>query len=350
MAKVESSIWGKAPDGQDIILYRMTNANSAYVELSSIGAGIVSVVVPDRDGKIADVTLGYPDPLSYFGDGPCAGKTPGRFAGRIGGACFTLDGKEYELPVNNGPNSLHGGPEGFANKVWQSRESEGGVEFMLISPDGDSGYPGKLKVVVRYEWTDTNELLITYQAQTDAPTVINLTNHAYWNLKGEGEGDIHDHVLTLNCSEWLPTDEVMIPTGEAAPVAGTPMDFLNPKEIGRDIAKKFEALMIGRGYDNVWLVDGAQEGQLSQAAELYSPQSGRVLKIFSTQPAVVVYTGNFLSGCPEGKNGHVYENRSGVALECQHFPDSPNKIGFPTTVLRPGEEYQHAIIYAFSNR
>lgn len=348
---VTSKNWGKCPaTGAEITLYRITNAHGAYVELSNVGAGIVSVVVPDRDGKMDDVTIGYPVAESYFGDGPCSGKTPGRYANRIAKGTFTLDGKEYHLPINNGPNALHGGPEGFCNQVWDSREFEGGVEFCLVDEDGHMGYPGTVKVIVRYEWTDANELMIAYHAETDAPTVINLTNHAYWNLNGEGNGDILGHEMTINAAEYLPTDDTQIPLGDAETVSGTPMDFVNPKKIGRDINADFLPLKIGKGYDHCWVIDDYCEGELAFAASLYAPESGRELKVYTTQPGIQVYTGNWLSGCPEGKNGHVYTDYCAVALECQHYPDCPNKEDYPSTRLNPGEEFNQLIVYAFSNR
>ena len=233
--KLTKEIWGKTACGKEIYLYTLKNESGAYVQLSDVGAGIVAVVVPDKDGNLADVTLGYPDPMSYFGDGPCAGKIPGRYANRIALGKFSLDGKEYELPVNNGPNHLHGGPDGFQNHVWESRENEGGVEFLYYSEDGEMGYPGALKAVARYEWTEENELRLTLTAESDAPTVVNLTNHAYFNLNGEGNGDILGHVLRLNASEYLPTSDSLIPLGESEPVAGTPMDFVNEKVIGAEI-------------------------------------------------------------------------------------------------------------------
>lgn len=346
--KITKTLWATAKDGAQILKYRMTNSAGAYVELGSIGAAILSIVVPDRDGKMADVVIGYEDPLSYIGDGPCCGKTPGRFANRIAKGRFTLDGKNYSLPINNGPNHLHGGPDGFMNKVWDSRIEGDSVEFMYFSEDGESGYPGNLKSVVRYEWGDDNALKITYTAQTDAPTVVNLTNHAYFNLAGKGK--ILDHELLLNASEYLPTDKDLIPLGESEPVAGTPMDFTNAKPLGRDIKADFPALNYGKGYDNCFLIDGYEPGQLQTAAELHDPESGRVLEVISTQPAVQVYTGNWLDGCPKGKGGVEYHEYDAVAIECQHLPDSPNKPDYPSTELRPGETYQEAIIYSFSVR
>ena len=327
--------------------YTLTNAKGASVTLSEIGAGIVSIIVPDKDGKLADVVLGYEKPESYFGDGPFLGKVPGRFANRIALGKFTLNGKEYNLPVNCGPNHLHGGPEGFSNKVWDSRIVGDAVEFMYFSEDGEQGYPGNLKVVAHYEWSEDNELKLSFTGECDADTFINLTNHVYFNLNGEGNGNILGHILKLNCSEYLPTDDTQIPLGDSAPVAGTPMDFVNPKPIGRDIRADFEPLKIGSGYDHCWVIDGAEPGQLQACAKLWSEESGRLVEIFTTQPGLQVYTGNWLAGCPVGKNGHIYQNNDGVALECQHFPDSPNKPEYPTTLLRPGEVYEEAIIFAF---
>ena len=325
--EVRKELWGKTPCGKEMYLYTLTNSKGAYVQLGSVGASIVSVVVPDKDGNLADVSLGYADPMSYFGDGPCMGKTPGRYANRVAVGKFTLDEKEYTLPVNCGPNHLHGGPEGFQNKVWESRETEGGVEFMYYSEDGEQGYPGAVKTVLRYEWTEDCELRMTFTAESDAATVINLTNHAYFNLNGEGNGNILGHTLRMNCSEYLPTDDTQIPLGESAPVAGTPMDFVNEKPLGQDIK--------------------AEPGQIQFCGELYAPESGRTLNIYTTQPGVQVYTGNWLTGCPAGKNGHTYNDYDGVAIECQNYPDGPNKPEYPNCVLRPGEVYEQAIIYAF---
>lgn len=347
--EITKEVWAVA-QGKEILRYTIKNQSGASVVLGSLGAGIVEVNVPDRNGVIADVVLGYPKAESYFGDGPCSGKIPGRFANRICKGLVTIDGKEYSLPVNNGPNHLHGGPDGFQNKVWESRIDGNAVEFMYYSEDGEMGYPGNMKVVVRYEWTEDNQLFLTMNAVCDAQTIINLTNHVYFNLNGEGNGNILGHEMTLNCAEYLPTDGTQIPLGDSEPVAGTPMDFVQPKAIGRDINKDFEPLKIGKGYDHCWVIDGYTPGQLQDAAELYAPESGRVLKVSTTQPGIQVYTGNWLSGCPEGKNGHTYNDYDGVALECQHFPDSPNKPEYPSTTLRPGETYSEAIIFAFTTK
>lgn len=344
--KITQQNWGKSPCGKDIILYTISNSAGASVQLCSVGAAIVSVNVPDKEGRIGNVALGYTKGEDYFADGPCSGKIPGRFANRIAGGKFTLDGVEYTLPINNGPNHLHGGPKGFQNHVWESRINGEAVEFMYFSEDGEAGYPGNLKVVAHYEWSEENELKLSMTAECDAPTVINLTNHVYFNL--DCEGNIKEHLLRLNASEYLPTDPTLIPLGESEAVAGTPMDFVNEKPIGRDLNADFPALKYGKGYDNCYVIDGYMEGQLTECAELRSEKSGRKLKIYTTQPGVQVYTGNYLSGCPLGADGKVYNDYDAVAIECCHYPDSPNKADYPTTVLREGELFSEAIIWAFS--
>ena len=343
---VKRKIWSRTADGKAVYRYTIVNSSGASVVLTNIGAGIVSINVPDRDGRLADVVLGYGKAENYFYDGPCFGKCPGRYANRIAKGRFTLDGTTRELPVNNGPNHLHGGPEGFQNKVWESRRKNGAVEFRYTSEDGEMGYPGRLTVTAHYAWSEDNVLTLTFSARTDAPTVVNLTNHAYFNL--DGKGSVLRHLLQLNASEYLPTDETLIPTGEAEPVAGTPMDFLNPKRIGRDIRKDFPALEYGKGYDACWLIDGYMPGQLQLAAVLKGPGSGRVLRVHTTQPGVQIYTGNWLEGCPKGKRGRIYHDYYGVAIECQHYPDSPNRPDFPPTELRPGKTFHEAIVFAFS--
>jgi aldose 1-epimerase len=345
---INRKLWGRTPDGKPIYKYTLTNASGASVVLGSIGAAIVSVNVPDKDGKLGDVALGYGKAESYFGDGPYLGKVPGRFANRIAKGKFTLDGKAYSVPVNCGPNHLHGGPDGFSNQVWESRKRKGGVEFKYVSADGEMGFPGQVVVVARYEWSEENELRLTFSAKSDRRTVINLTNHAYFNLNCGGS--ILRQYLKLNCSEYLPTDPTLIPLGDPEPVAGTPMDFLNGKTLGRDIKKDFPALNYGKGYDACFVIDGYRKGQLNEAAELWSKTTGRTLKIFTTQPGLQVYTGNWLAGCPQGKRGRIYHDYDGVALECQHFPDSPNRPEYPSTVLAPGKNYHEAIIFAFGVR
>lgn len=332
----------------EITLHRLTNASGAYVDLCNIGAGVASVVVPDRRGCLTDVALGYKHLPDYIGDGACFGKTPGRFANRIAGGRLTIDGTTFRLAVNNGPNHLHGGPEGFANRLWNATTEGDSVVFERISPDGEENYPGNLTARVTYTWDDTCTLRIAYAATTDAATVVNLTNHSYWNLSGESAGSVLGHRLRIFAKEWLPTDPTLIPTGESARVEGTPMDFTAAKPIGRDIGVDFPALEYGKGYDNCWIVDGRRTGQTVPVAELYDPQSGRMLRIASDQPGVQVYTGNWLEGSPEGKGGRSYHDYDGVAIECQGFPDAPNHPDFPSALLRPGETYRRRIEFRFS--
>lgn len=340
----------KAPFGE-ITLYTIVNQSGASVTLSSLGAGIVSVKVPDKDGKIENVVLGYTNPSDYMADGPCAGKTPGRYANRIAKGQLPVDGKEYSLAINNGPNALHGGPTGFQNHIWDSNtEGDNKVIFTLESPDGDEGYPGNLKATVTYEWTEEDELIIEYKAVTDATTVVNLTNHAYFNLAGENSGTVLDHELMLACSKWLPTDATQIPTGEIAPVEGTPMDFTQFKTIGRDINADFEALKIGKGYDHCFVVDEWIPGRLSPVAVLRDNKSGRSLKVLSTQPGAQIYTGNWFGGeTPLNPEGRPYQDYEGVAIECQHFPDSPHHPNFPSTLLKPGETFTQKTVFAFKS-
>ncbi len=312
--------------------------------LTERGAGIVSIVVPDRNGVMGDVVLGYRDEESYLADGPCAGKIPGRFANRIDGGRFTLDGKEYQLVKNHPDYQLHGGPDGFSNRLWKASQiSDTEVVLTLDSPDGDQGYPGNMHVEATYTWGEDNSLTLSIKATTDAPTILNLTNHTYWNLDGEDSGSIFNHVLRINASRWLATSEALIPTGELAPVEGTPMDFRTAKPIGRDIKADFPALIYGKGYDNCWVLDGAPG--LKLAAELSSAVSGRRLEIWTDQPAAQVYTGNWLDGSPVSKSGRPYRDYDGVAIECQGFPDAPNHPDFPSCVLRPGETYSRTIIF-----
>lgn len=325
----------------------LTNDKGAQVVLSSLGAAIVSIKLPNGDGTLTDVVIGYDDPESYLDDGPCSGKVPGRYANRIANGHFTLDGKEYTLPVNNGPNHLHGGPDGFQNRIWQcSIDADNKVVFTLESPDGDAGYPGNLRATVTYNWDNDNCLTIDTRAITDAPTIVNLTNHAYFNLDGHDSGSCLGHTLKLHCSKWLPTDDTLIPTGEIAPVEGTPMDFTKEHTIGERMDEDFEALKIGKGYDHCWLIDD-YDGTLREIATLRSEKSGRKLIVSTTQPGAQVYPGDWLEGCPIGKNGAVYHDYSAVAIECQGCPDAPNHANFPSQRLNPGEEYHQIIKFAF---
>lgn len=341
----------------------LTNDSGASVTLSTFGAGIVSIIVPDRDGHLDDVALGYADPADYISDDPCAGKTPGRFANRIARGKFSLKGREYSLAINNGPNALHGGPAGFANRNWEVRVvNDSEVEFTYRSADGEEGYPGNLTVKVFYTWNESNMLEINYLAKTDLPTVVNLTNHTYFNLNGHNSGSVLDHTLWLNASRYLPTDETLIPTGEILPTASTPMDFTEAKPLGRDINADFPALRFGKGYDSCYVIDDYEPGVISEAAVLASSSSGRRLDLFTTQPGIQVYTGNWLNGCPapkttadvasqttvDGAFPKTYPDYSGVALEAQNFPDAPNHSNFPSALLIPGKRYSQTIIFAFS--
>lgn len=340
-----------ASERGEIAIDTLTNAAGASVKLSALGAGILSVVVPDREGNMADVALGYADAAQYISDGPCMGKIPGRYANRIAGGKFTLDGVDYQLEINNGPNALHGGSEGFYNKIWNSEATAQGVVFTLESPDGDAGYPGTLTVRAEYTWSDDCELRLCISATTDRKTVINLTNHTYFNLRGEASGSVLDEQLQLNCSKYLVTDENLTPTGEMAPVAGTPMDFTKAKSLGEDIRKPFAALAFGKGYDNCYVIDGYKKGEMALAAVLTDEVSGRKLEVLTTQPAVQIYTGNWLNGCPATKSGNrTYFDYDGVAIECQGMPDAPNHANFPCQVLDKGEQYAQSIVFRFSTK
>ncbi|MCQ2290426.1 MAG: galactose mutarotase [Muribaculaceae bacterium] len=339
-----------SPRGE-IAIYNLTNASGASVELSALGAGINSIVVADKDGEMANVALGYANAADYISDGPCMGKIPGRYANRIAAGKFSLDGVDYQLEINNGPNALHGGSEGFFNKIWDSETTENGVVFSLVSPDGEAGYPGTLKVTAEYSWNDDCELRLEIKATTDKKTVINLTNHAYFNLRGEGSGTVLDQTLKLNCSKYLVTDENLTPTGEIAPVEGTPMDFTAAKTLGEDIRKPFPALAFGKGYDNCYVIDGHKAGEMALAAVLEDEVSGRVLEVLTTQPAVQIYTGNWLSGCPATKSGNrTYFDYDGVAIECQGMPDAPNHDNFPSQVLDKDEQYAQTIVFHFTTK
>lgn len=348
--KIEKSTVA-SPKG-DITLFTLTNAEGAQVTLSSLGAGIVSVKVPDSKGNFADVALGYADPADYIADGPCAGKVPGRYANRIAGGKLRVDGRDYQLAINNGPNALHGGPEGFQNQIWKARvdHDDDSIVFSRVSPDGEENYPGKLDVEARYSWSDDCTLALELTATTSAPTVVNLTNHCYWNLDGNNSGSVLNHKLWIGAHRYLPTDDTLIPTGEMAPVEGTPMDFTTPKVIGRDIKTDFPALNYGKGYDNCWVVDGFKKDHLKHVATLEAPISGRILEVLTTQPAAQVYTGNWLAGSPLNKDGRSYDDYDGVAIECQSMPDSPNHADFPTTQLYPGDIYQQTIVFKFKTK
>lgn len=335
----------------EITVFRLVNNSGAWVELSTLGAGIISVGVPDKEGNIENVALGYADPADYLYDGPCMGKCPGRYANRIARGILKLDGKEYRLACNCGPNHLHGGPEGFQNQVWEARELGDGVEFGYFSGDGEENYPGNMQVTARYRWNDSNELLIELEAKTDAETVVNLTNHTYWNLRGADSGSVLDHELRMIPARWLPTDDTLVPTGDMENPEDTPMDFSRWKRLGEEINADFPALRYGNGYDNCWIFSDRHTGTfLENAVMLHDPVSGRVLSIGTDQPGAQVYTGNWLEGSPVNRSGRGYKDYDGVAIEAQGLPDAPNHPNFPTQTLRPGEVYRRRILFAFSTR
>ena len=333
----------------EISLYKLENKSGTSVTLSNLGAGIVSVRVPDKSGKIDEVALGYTNPADYMDDGPCMGKIPGRYANRIDKGHLEINGKTYQLSINNGPNALHGGPTGFHNRLWKSEIIPNGVRFSYVSKDGEENYPGTLSVTAEYTWSEDNVLKLDLKAETDATTVVNLTNHAYFNLDGADSGSVLKHKLKIKGSKFLPTTDSQIPTGEYGEVKGTPMDFTEPKEIGIDITADFEPLKIGKGYDHCWVLNNWKEGEIIQdAVTLIAPESGRVLKVSSNQPGVQIYTGNWLAGSPENRSGKSYNDYDGVAIEMQGFPDAPNKSCFPSQKLEPGDTYSRTITFAFS--
>jgi len=345
MLTVQNEPFGQTEAGDEVIQYSLRNRSGMKVGLINFGAIITSVEVPDRDGKLANVVLNFPDIAGYQENNPYFGGACGRFANRIAKGKFSLDGTEYSLFLNNGTNTLHGGKVGFMKKVWKAapfqNDDATGVKFTYTSPDGEEGYPGELKSVITYTLTDANELKIEYVATTDKPTVLNLTNHAYWNLAGAGSGLIVDHELTLSCSQFLPVDETGIPSGELAAVAGTCMDFLKPEKIGTRITEPVNG---AGGYDHCYVVDGTA-GELRPAAKIVEPTSGRVMEISTTEPGIQFYTGNFLEGTPATGNAPKH---GAFCLETQHFPDSPNRPEFPTTRLNPGETYRHTTVHKFS--
>ncbi len=325
--------------------YTLDNGNGMRVRILAYGAIVQSIEVPDRDGRTANVALGFPGPEGYAAHpDPYFGAVVGRYANRIAGGRFTLDGTRYAVPVNNGPNSLHGGETGFDKRTWTASPSATAVELTLVSPDGDQGYPGTLTASVTYSLSPDNALTAQYRATTDGPTVVNLTNHGYVNLAGEGSGTIEDHLLQINAAHYTPVDETLIPTGEIAPVAGTPFDFRQPTPIGARVRAADPQLLRAQGYDHNWVLDGSG---LRVAAVVSEPVRGRTLTVSTTEPGLQFYSGNFLDGTFTGTGGRAYRQGDGLALETQHFPDSPNRPDFPSTVLRPGEEYRSTTVYAF---
>lgn len=326
------------PTGEPIQVFTLLNTEGSRVRLLSWGAALIEMSVPDREGKLADITLGFDDPHAYLEPHPFFGAIAGRFANRIAGGQFTLDGKTYTLARNNGANHLHGGLRGFDKQNWTSEIlGENEVRFTLESPDGDEGYPGKLTARVTYTLTDADELRLDCEATTDAPTVLNLTNHTFWNL--DGSADVLGHELQLFASNYVVVDEASIPTGEVRAVQGSVMDFTSAKAIGRDIAS------VGVGYDHNWVIDPSPAPGLAPAAELYSPLSGRVLRVATDLPGIQFYSGNYLDGLT-GRGGKAYGKRAGLCLETQHFPDAPNRPAFPSCALRPGETFRSTTEFA----
>jgi aldose 1-epimerase len=342
---------GQLPDGTAVDLFTLTNASGIEARVINFGGIIVSLKVPDRTGQLDDVVLGFDKVERYFEKHPNFGALIGRYGNRIGNARFTLDGKTYRLAANNGPNSLHGGLKGFDDVVWAgepfTRPGERGVVFTHTSPDGDEGFPGTLKARVTYTLTDANELAFDYQATTDKPTHVNLTQHSYFNLAGDGSRDVLAHEMYLNADRYTPVDATLIPTGELAPVQGTPFDFRKPTAIGARIDADHPQIKYGGGYDHNFVLNRSGSG-LALAARVTEPSTGRVMEVRTTEPGVQFYTGNFLDGTITGKRGRVYKKRYGFCLETQHYPDSPNKPAFPSTVLRPGAEYSTRTVYKFS--
>lgn len=345
-------VYGTTIEGQTVEEYTLTNAQGMEVKFITYGGILTSISVPDRNGRFANVALGFDRLDKYEADHPYFGAITGRYANRIAKGQFCLDDKGYSLFVNDGPNSLHGGKTGFDRRIWSAKEAaaeHSGIELSYLSVDGEEGYPGTVDVTVTYSLTDANELRIHYSAKTDAPTVLNLTNHCYFNLMGEGEGAIYNHILTLNADYYTPTDSTQIPTGEIAAVAGTPFDFRLPKVIGPGQRSSHPQIVRAKGYDHNFVLnrDGLSDGDLGLAARLYEPACGRLMEAWTSEPGIQFYAGNFLAATLAGASGRLYRQSDGLALETQHFPDSPNQPHFPSTVLRPGSRFESTTVYKF---
>lgn len=348
-----SEPFGTTTDGTPVEVYTLRNANGIEARVTNYGGIILSLQVPDRAGHLDDIVLGYDSLAGYLKESPYFGAIVGRYGNRIAGGHFTLDGKTYDLAVNNGANHLHGGIKGFDKVVWKAepfaRAGERGLVLTYTSPSGEEGYPGTLDVRVTYTLTDANELIFDYHATTDQATPINLTQHSYFNLAGAGNGDILGHQVTINADRFTPVDSTLIPTGELRNVAGTPFDFRTPSTIGARIGQTDQQLVFGMGYDHNYVLNRPDTATgPTPAAKVVEPTTGRVMEVLTTEPGMQFYSGNFLDGSLVGKKGAAYKHRYGFAMETQHFPDSPNQPNFPSTILRPGQEYQTRTIYRFS--
>lgn len=345
--------FGKLPDGRVVDIYTLTNQNGMKVQIMNFGAAITSVVVPDRDGHFADIALGFDNFNQYLCDNPYLGGIVGRYGNRIANGRFKIDGVEYVLNTNNNGQHLHGGIKGFDRVLWEARSFKNdngvGVTLNYFSKDGEENYPGNVSATVTYTLNNKNEIKIDYLVTTDKATPVNLTQHGYWNLAGQGNGTILDHIMQINADSYIPTDSVAIPTGEITPVTGTPMDFTKPKAIGKNINDDFVQLKYGKGYDHNWVLNN-DGNEIRFACSVYDPKSGRELKIYTTEPGMQFYSGNFLNGSIIGKDGKKYEYRSAMVLETQHFPDSPNHSNFPSTILQPGKPYISHTTYQFCTR
>jgi aldose 1-epimerase len=347
----KSKSFGKTRAGEPVELYTLTNSKGMQADIMTYGGILVSLKTPDRGGKLADVVLGFDSIDGYVNDPPPPyfGALIGRYGNRIGGGRFSLNGTEYKLAQNNGPNHLHGGLRGFDKVVWKARTPDAqSLELTYLSKDGEEGYPGNLTATVTYTLTENNELKIDYRASTDKDTVLNLTNHSYFNLAGQGEGDVLGHQIMINADRFTPVDSGLIPTGELRSVEGTPFDFRQARAIGERIDAADEQIKFGKGYDQNFVLGRAGSG-LELAARVMEQKSGRVMEVLTTEPGVQFYTGNNLNGSIRGKGGKVYDRRYGLCLETQHFPDSPNKPNFPSVVLKPGAQYQTTTVYRFSS-
>ena len=351
-AAITQAPFGTLSDGKVATLYTLRNARGSQVQITNYGGIVTSIQGPDKNGALGDVALGFDTLQGYVKDSPYFGALVGRYANRIAQGRFTLDGKTYQVAKNNGPNHLHGGIKGFDKQLWKATpmmlKSGPALELTLFSPAGENNYPGNVNVRVRYTWENDDELRIVYRAVTDAPTVLNLTNHSYFNLRGAGLGTILDHQLKINADRYTPIDATSIPLGNLAPVAGTPFDFRTFHAIGQRINQNNTQLKNGQGYDHNFVMRN-QSGALKLGATVREPVSGREMRFYTTEPGVQLYTGNFLDGL-NGKYGRIYPRRSGFCLEAQHYPDSPNQPSFPSTTLRPGQLYRQTTIYRFSAR